>query len=96
MTRTHIKLKPGERYGGPFSVQRNSYSVLQRNSYNLSLNGELKPTASCYQVDIDQLEFKCRLFAMNCAISKIRLEFHNQVHVMNSLTCTGFLNSFIF
>jgi len=40
----------------------------------LSLDDELKPIANFYQVDVNQLAFKCRLFAMNCVICKIGLD----------------------
>jgi hypothetical protein len=45
-----------------------------RTVHSLSFKDELKPIANFYQVDIEQLVFKCRLFAMNCVISQIGLD----------------------
>ena len=45
-----------------------------RTVHSLSLDDELKPIANLYQVDVNQLAFKCRLFARNCVICKIGLD----------------------
>ena len=45
-----------------------------RTVHSLSFDDELKPIANFYQVDVNQLVFKCRLFARNCVICKIGLD----------------------
>ena len=49
------------------------HSVI-RTVHSLSLDDELKPIANFYQVGVNQLAFKCRLFARNCVICKIGLD----------------------
>ena len=45
-----------------------------RTVHSLSIDDELKPIANFYQVDVDQLAFKCRVLARNCVICKIGVD----------------------
>ena len=45
-----------------------------RTVHSLSIDDELKPIANFYQVDVNQLAFKCRVLARNCVICKIGLD----------------------
>ena len=45
-----------------------------RTVHSFSLDDELKPIANFYQVDVNQLAFKCRFFTRNCVICKIGLD----------------------
>ena len=45
-----------------------------RTVHSLSIDDELKPIANFYQVNVDQLAFKCRVLARNCVICEIWLD----------------------